>query len=81
MLGPLFGCKQAARGRIVVVKGGWSLQAARRSGVDIIDQILRRIQAGATADRPAQRIINGSGTGQFLLTGRPLNVLAAVAIA
>jgi hypothetical protein len=81
MPGPLFCCKQAARSRIVVVKDGRPLQAARRGRVDIIDQILRRIQAGATADRPAQRIINGSGTGQFLLSGRPLNVLTAVAIA
>ena len=84
----LFGREQAARGlvhirnRLLPQTAGclamWHLTAG---AMHVVNQILRHIEAATTTNRTTQRIIDGSGAGQFLLSGRPLNILTAVAIA
>ena len=80
----LFGRKQAAGWLRVVIGCSRAGQAAGHAGrlgaVNVIHQVLGGIQARATANRTTQGVIDRLGAGQFLLSGRPLNILAAMAV-
>src|SRR6185369_11573234 len=77
----LFRRDQTANGRRVVIGGSCVRQTAGcLAGVNRVDQVLGSLDAGAAANRAAQSVIDRLGTGQVLLTRRPLDILAAMAV-